>query len=117
MVSHAPRWAVAFKYPPEQVETFVEDIVAYVGRTGTLTPVAHLTPTRRGWFDRRRARRCTTSTRFGARTSASATTSILHKAGDVIPEIVRVILDARDGSERDLRDAGAVSGVRHANRP
>ena len=44
MVSHAPRWAIAYKYPPEQVETFVEDIVPYVGRTGTLTPVAHLTP-------------------------------------------------------------------------
>ena len=44
MVSRAPRWAIAFKFPPEQVEAFVEDIVPYVGRTGTLTPVAHLTP-------------------------------------------------------------------------
>ena len=44
MVSRAPRWAIAFKFPPEQVETLVEDIVAYVGRTGTLTPVAHLRP-------------------------------------------------------------------------
>ena len=44
MVSRAPRWAIAYKFPPEQVETFVEDIVPYVGRTGTLTPVAHLTP-------------------------------------------------------------------------
>ena len=38
MVSRAPRWAIAFKFPPEQVEAFVEDIVPYVGRTGTLTP-------------------------------------------------------------------------------
>ena len=44
MVSRAPRWAIAYKYPPEQVETVVEDIVPYVGRTGTLTPVAHLQP-------------------------------------------------------------------------
>ena len=44
MVSRAPRWAIAYKFPPEQVETVVEDIVPYVGRTGTLTPVAHLTP-------------------------------------------------------------------------
>ena len=44
MVSRAPRWAIAYKYPPEQVETTVEDIVPYVGRTGTLTPVAHLQP-------------------------------------------------------------------------
>ena len=43
-MSRAPRWAIAYKYPPEQVETVVEDIVPYVGRTGTLTPVAHLTP-------------------------------------------------------------------------
>ncbi|HUG48647.1 MAG TPA: NAD-dependent DNA ligase LigA, partial [Candidatus Limnocylindria bacterium] len=44
MVSRAPRWAIAYKFPPEQVATVVEDIVPYVGRTGTLTPVAHLTP-------------------------------------------------------------------------
>ena len=46
MVSRAPRWAIAYKFPPEQVESTVEDIVPYVGRTGTLTPVAHLTPTK-----------------------------------------------------------------------
>ena len=46
VVGRAPRWAIAYKFPPEQVESVVEDIVPYVGRTGTLTPVAHLTPTK-----------------------------------------------------------------------
>ena len=74
MVSRAPRWAIAFKFPPEQVETLVEDIVAYVGRTGTLTPVAHLRPAR--WpAPRSPGPRSTTSTRSAARTSASATRS------------------------------------------
>ncbi len=53
MVSRAPRWAIAYKYPPEQVETVIEDIVPYVGRTGTLTPVAHLTTRRGRRLDRR----------------------------------------------------------------
>ncbi|HEY8135504.1 MAG TPA: NAD-dependent DNA ligase LigA [Candidatus Limnocylindrales bacterium] len=94
MVSHAPRWAIAYKYPPEQVETVIEDIVAYVGRTGTLTPVARMTPTK-----------------VAGSTVANATLHnldevrrkdirvgdhvVLHKAGDVIPEVVRVILEKR----------------------
>ena len=53
MVSRAPRWAIAYKFPPEQVETVVEDIVPYVGRTGTLTPVAHLRPDEGRRLDRR----------------------------------------------------------------
>ncbi len=53
MVSRAPRWAIAYKFPPEQVETVVEDIVPYVGRTGTLTPVAHLVPVKVAGLDRR----------------------------------------------------------------
>ena len=101
MVSHAPRWAVAFKYPPEQVETVVEDIVAYVGRTGTLTPVAHLTPTvvagstvaRATLHNLDEVRR--KDIRIGDHV-------VLHKAGDVIPEVVRVIVEQRDGSEREF---------------
>jgi DNA ligase (NAD+) len=101
MVSHAPRWAVAFKYPPEQVETIVEDIVAYVGRTGTLTPVAHLNPVvvagstvaRATLHNLDEVRR--KDIRIGDRV-------ILHKAGDVIPEVVRPLVEKRDGSEREF---------------
>ncbi len=101
MVSRAPRWAIAYKYPPEQVETTVEDIVPYVGRTGTLTPVAHLTPVlvagstvaRATLHNLDEVRR--KDVRIGDRV-------LLHKAGDVIPEVVRALADRRDGSEREF---------------
>ena len=116
MVSRAPRWAVAYKFPPEQVETVVEDIVPYVGRTGTLTPVAHLPPVKVAGSTVARAtlhnldevRR--KDVRIGDRV-------VLHKAGDVIPEVVRVIVEARDGIGARVRDAGALPGLRHARRP
>jgi DNA ligase (NAD+) len=102
MVSHAPRWATAFKYPPEQVETVVEDIVPYVGRTGTLTPVAHLTPVvvamstvaRATLHNLDEVRR--KDIRIGDHV-------VLHKAGDVIPEIVRPIVEKRDGTQREFQ--------------
>ncbi len=98
MVARAPRWAIAYKFPPEQVETVVEDIVAYVGRTGTLTPVAHLRPVKVAGSTVSRAtlhnldevRR--KDVRIGDRV-------VLHKAGDVIPEVVRVLAEGRSGAE------------------
>jgi DNA ligase (NAD+) len=101
MVSRAPRWAIAYKFPPEQVETTVEDIVTYVGRTGTLTPVAHLTPVKVAGSTVARAtlhnvdevRR--KDIRIGDRV-------VLQKAGDVIPEVVRPIVDRRTGDERQF---------------
>ena len=75
IVSRAPRWAIAYKFPPEQVETVLEDIVAYVGRTGTLTPVAHLRPVKVAAARPSPGPPSTTSTRSGARTSGSATGS------------------------------------------
>ena len=101
MVSRAPRWAIAYKYPPEQVETVVEDIVPYVGRTGTLTPVAHLRPVlvagstvaRATLHNLDEVRR--KDVRIGDHV-------VLHKAGDVIPEVVRSLADRRDGSEREF---------------
>jgi DNA ligase (NAD+) len=101
MVSRAPRWAIAFKFPPEQVEAFIEDIVPYVGRTGTLTPVAHMTPVKVAGSTVARAtlhnldevRR--KDIRIGDRV-------ILQKAGDVIPEVVRPIPERRTGAEREF---------------
>ncbi len=99
MVSRAPRWAIAYKFPPEQVEATVQDIVPYVGRTGTLTPVAHLIPIKVAGSTVARAtlhnldevRR--KDIRIGDRV-------VLQKAGDVIPEVVRPVVERRDGSER-----------------
>ena len=99
MVSRAPRWAIAYKFPPEQVETTIEDIVPYVGRTGTLTPVAHLVPVKVAGSTVARAtlhnldeiRR--KDIRIGDRV-------VLQKAGDVIPEVVRPLVERRDGTER-----------------
>jgi DNA ligase (NAD+) len=101
MVSRAPRWAIAYKFPPEQVETTLEDIVPYVGRTGTLTPVAHLVPVKVAGSTVARAtlhnldevRR--KDIRIGDRV-------VLQKAGDVIPEVVRSLVDQRNGTEREF---------------
>jgi len=121
MVSRAPRWAIAFKFPPEQVETVVEDIVAYVGRTGTLTPVAHLTPTKVAGSTVARAtlHNLDEVRRKDIRVGDHV---ILQKAGDVIPEVVRPLPEKRTGAEREwdmptacpvcgqpvVRDEGAV---------
>lgn len=96
--SHAPRWAVAFKYPPEMVFTRVLSIDVSVGRTGVLTPVANLEPVRVGGTMVQRAglhnedevRR--KDIRVGDRVR-------IHKAGEIIPEIVDVDRDTRTGME------------------
>jgi DNA ligase (NAD+) len=121
MVSRAPRWAIAFKFPPEQVETVVEDIVPYVGRTGTLTPVAHLRPTKVAGSTVARAtlHNLDEVRRKDIRIGDHV---ILQKAGDVIPEVVRPLPEKRTGAEREyempaacpvcgtaiVRDEGAV---------
>ena len=95
MVSRAPRWAIAYKFPPEQVETVVEDIVPYVGRTGTLTPVAHLTPTKVAGSTVARAtlHNLDEVRRKDIRIGDHV---VLQKAGDVIPEVVRPIAEQAD---------------------
>ncbi len=99
MVARAPRWAIAFKFPPEQVETVVEEIVPYVGRTGTLTPVAHLQPAQVSGSTVARAtlHNLDEVRRKDIRIGDHV---ILQKAGDVIPEVVRPIPERRTGVER-----------------
>jgi DNA ligase (NAD+) len=99
MVARAPRWAIAYKFPPEQVETILEEIVPYVGRTGTLTPVAHLRPAKVAGSTVARAtlHNLDEVRRKDLRMGDHV---ILQKAGDVIPEVVRAIPERRTGAER-----------------
>ncbi|MFL5677571.1 MAG: NAD-dependent DNA ligase LigA [Chloroflexota bacterium] len=121
MVSRAPRWAIAFKFPPEQVEAFIEDIVPYVGRTGTLTPVAHMTPVKVAGSTVARATLHNID-EVRRKDIRIGDWVVLQKAGDVIPEVVRPLVDRRTGPEREfempprcpvcdtpvMRDEGAV---------
>jgi DNA ligase (NAD+) len=88
-VARSPRWAIAFKYAPEQAETEVEEIACYVGRTGVLTPVAHVKPVVVGGVTIRNVTMHNEAqvNEKGVYVGAHV---IIHRAGDVIPEIVSV---------------------------
>ena len=98
LVARAPRWAIAYKFPPEQVQTVVEEIVAYVGRTGTLTPVAHLRPVKVAGSTVSRATLHNLD-EVRRKDIRIGDTVILQKAGDVIPEVVRPLVELRTGAE------------------
>ena len=99
MVSRAPRWAIAYKFPPEQVETVLEDIVPYVGRIGTLTPVAHLRPVKVAGSIVARATLHNLD-EIRRKDIRVGDTVVLQKAGDVIPDVVGPVLAKRTGEER-----------------
>jgi len=96
--SRSPRWAIAWKFPPRQAITTVEDIVPQVGRTGVITPVAHLAPvevsgvmvsraTLHNWEEMER------------KDIRKGDTVVVERAGDVIPAVVKVLFEKRKGTE------------------
>lgn len=96
-----PRWAIAYKYPPEQKETILKDIVCQVGRTGVITPMAILEPV------------VVAGSKISKTTLHNedfikekelkiGDTVVIQKAGDVIPEIVKVIKEKRTGKEKNF---------------
>jgi DNA ligase (NAD+) len=99
--SRAPRWAIAYKYPPQEVQTKLLDIRVNVGRTGRVTPFAFMTPVK------------VAGSTVGLATLHNASevrrkgvligdTVVVRKAGDVIPEVLGPVVDLRDGSEREF---------------
>ncbi|MGD0843680.1 MAG: NAD-dependent DNA ligase LigA [Geobacteraceae bacterium] len=99
--TRSPRWAIAWKFPPRQAETVIEDIVPQVGRTGVITPTAHLRPvevsgvtvsraTLHNWEEMERK-----DIRIGD-------TVVVERAGDVIPAVVKVLAEKRTGLEKPL---------------
>ncbi len=95
----SPRWGVAYKFPAAQVATVVEDIKVQVGRTGALTPVAHLRPVLVAGSTVSRAT-LHNEDEIKRLDVKIGDTVVLHKAGDVIPEIIEVIENLRTGKEK-----------------
>lgn len=98
----SPRWAVAYKFPPEKKRTKVKDILVQVGRTGAITPMADLEPVRIAGSVVGRAT-LHNEDFVKAKDIRIGDTVILQKAGDVIPEIVEVVLSERTGNEIEFQ--------------
>ena len=99
--SRAPRWAIAYKYPPEQVNTKLLDIVVSVGRTGRVTPFAVMEPVRVAGSVVRQATLHNQDV-VKAKGVLIGDTVVLRKAGDVIPEVLGPVVELRDGTEREF---------------
>ncbi|MBI5037298.1 MAG: NAD-dependent DNA ligase LigA [Candidatus Kerfeldbacteria bacterium] len=99
VVGKAPRGSIAYKYPAEQATTVVEDIQVQVGRTGVLTPVAHLRPVQVAGTTVSRAtlHNIDEINRLDVRIGD---TVVIQKAGDIIPDVVQVLANMRAGSEK-----------------
>ena len=97
--SKSPRWAIAFKFPAEQMTTIIKDIIVGIGRTGALTPVAILEPI---FISGSRVQRATlhNEDEIKRKDIRIGDTVLVQKAGEVIPEIVQVIKEKRSGKEK-----------------
>jgi len=93
-ISRSPRWAIAAKYPPEQTQTVVEEIKVQVGRTGALTPLAVMKPVKVGGVTITNAT-LHNQDELSRKDVRVGDTVVVHRAGDVIPEIVNVVMDKR----------------------
>ncbi len=100
--SKFPKWAAAFKYPPEQKETVLEDIVIQVGRTGVLTPNAVLKPVHVAGVTVSRAT-LHNADFIAEKGLMIGDTVVIQKAGDIIPEVVRVVLEKRGNNVREFK--------------
>ena len=97
--TNTPKWAVAYKFPPEEKETILEDITVAVGRTGVLTPTAVLSPVRLAGTTVSRATLHNLDF-INKRDIMLGDTVVVRKAGDIIPEVVRAIVEKRNGTQR-----------------
>ncbi len=100
-VSKTPRWAIAFKFPPEEMEAQVDEIVVQVGRTGAITPVANLKPVFVGGVTVSRAT-LHNEQELRRKDVRKGDWVFVRRAGDVIPEIVKVITSRRTGQEEEF---------------
>ena len=99
--SRTPRWAVAYKYPPEEAQTRLVDIKVNVGRTGRVTPFAFMTPVRIAGSTVSMATLHNAS-EVKRKGVLIGDTVMIRKAGDVIPEVLGPVVDLRDGTEREF---------------